>query len=52
MLFSENFMSWIDGDGEAGSQFKRRASEPCNLPKSVIALAAWCLLKASMSRPS
>ena len=52
MAPSDFFMSWIDDDGEVGSQVKRRASGPCNLPRRVMALAAWCLLKASMRRPS
>ena len=49
MASSDYFMSWIDGDGEAGSQVKRRASELCNLPRRVMAFTASCLLKASMS---
>jgi hypothetical protein len=49
---SDFFMTWIDDDGEVGSQDKRRASETCSLPRRVMALAVWCLLKASMSRPN
>ena len=52
MASSDFSMSWIDVDGEADSQVKRRASEPCNLPRRVMVLDAWGLLKASVSRPS
>ena len=54
MESSDLFMPWVkdDVDEEAGSGVTRRASEPRNLPRRVIASAAWCLLKASINRPS
>lgn len=53
-MSSDLFPSRVNDDvgDEVGSWVNnRRASEPLNSPKRVMALAAWCLLKASMKRP-
>ena len=48
---SDLFMSLVNGDVVGSSLVNRRASELRNLPRRAIALAALCLLKASMKRP-
>ena len=49
---SDLFVSLVNGSDVGGSSLvNRRASELRNLPRRAIALAALCLLKASMKRP-
>ena len=49
---SDLFVSLVNGSDVGDSSLvNRRASELRNLPRRAIALAALCLLKASMKRP-